>query len=209
MAKTPLAVVIVCRVFSRFVSHGVDLFNETHGDSVQHFVPFHIQQFSNIRATVVSQRCSIFSRIKPQVRNPALTFRVLLSLRSTSEPEATTAIDQFDSYAGDSDQQTTHYEAFEYQDLADVAKTVKNAFDDLTGVSPLWFSVEKDAGGDTRRRPCGGKRGGGRTGRGDVAGYEMFGDWRVEESLVDVFENQPQVRSDKQVLKRSIMTDPT
>ncbi|CAM9677660.1 unnamed protein product, partial [Scytosiphon promiscuus] len=33
----------------------------------------------------------------------------------------------------DGDPQTTHFEAFQYQDLADVAKTVKNAFDDLTG----------------------------------------------------------------------------
>lgn len=77
------------------------------------------------------------------------------------------------------------------KDLADVAETVKTAFDDLTGVSPLWFSVEKDeeagAGSHSLSSKCGG------------GGYEMFGDWRVEESLVDVFEDLPQAGSDKQV----------
>lgn len=75
--------------------------------------------------------------------------------------------------------------------MAEVAETVKNAFDDLTGVSPLWFSVEKNEDAGAGSRSLGSKRGG--------EGYEMFGDWRVEESLVDVFENQPQAGSDKQV----------
>lgn len=110
-----------------------------------------------------------------------------------------TATYQYDASTEDSDQQGTHFEAFEYQDLADVAKTIKNAFDELTGVSPLWFSVEQDAGGGTRRHSVGGKRGGRHSGCGDGGGYEMFGDWRVEESLVDAFENQPQAGSDKQV----------
>lgn len=78
---------------------------------------------------------------------------------------------------------------FRAQDLADVAETVKDSFDDLMGVSPLWFSVEKDE--DPGAGSHSNKRGG--------AGYEMFGDWRVEESLLDAFENQPQARSDKQV----------
>ena len=80
---------------------------------------------------------------------------------------------------------------FRAKDLADVAETVKTVFDDLTGVSPLWFSVEEDKDAGAGRNSHGGERGGG--------GYEMFGDWRVEESLVDVFENFPQAGSDKQV----------
>lgn len=80
---------------------------------------------------------------------------------------------------------------FHAKDLADVAETVKNSFDDLTGVSPLWFSVEKDEDAGAGGHSLGSKHGG--------AGYEMFGDWRVEESLLDVFENQPQAGSDKQV----------
>lgn len=88
--------------------------------------------------------------------------------------------------------------AFRAKDLADVAETVKNAFDNLTGVSPLWFSVEKDEDTGAGRHSTGSKRGGG--------GYEMFGDWRVEESLVDVFENHPQPGSDKQVSFHTIRT---
>lgn len=80
---------------------------------------------------------------------------------------------------------------FRAKDLANVAETVKNTFDNLTGVSPLWFSVEKGEDAGSGGHPLGGKRGGG--------GYEMFGDWRVEESLVDVFENHPKAGSDKQV----------
>lgn len=63
-----------------------------------------------------------------------------------------------------------------------------NSFDELTGVSPLWFSVEKDEGAGGEGHSLGNGR-----------GYEMFGDWRVEESLVDVFEDQTQARSHKQV----------
>lgn len=68
---------------------------------------------------------------------------------------------------------------------------MKDTFDELTWVSPLWFSVEKDEDAGAGNYSLGGKRGGG--------GYEMFGDWRVEESLVDAFENQTQAGSDKQV----------
>lgn len=67
---------------------------------------------------------------------------------------------------------------------------MKNSFDELTGVSPLWFSVEKDEGAGVDHHSLG-------TGRG----YEMFGDWRIEESLVDVFEDQIRARSHKEVHK--------
>eukprot|EP00752_Nemacystus_decipiens_P006453 g5812.t1 len=90
----------------------------------------------------------------------------------------------------------TRFEAFEYQDLADVAETVKTRFDDLTGVSPLWFSVEKDEDAGAGGHSLGSKRGG--------AGYEMFGDWRVEESLLDVFENESQAGSDKQEILKVV-----
>eukprot|EP00903_Cladosiphon_okamuranus_P008772 g8403.t1 len=90
----------------------------------------------------------------------------------------------------------TRFEAFEYQDLADLAVTVKTTFDDLTGVSPLWFSVEKDQDAEAGSHSLSSKCGGG--------GYEMFGDWRVEESLVDVFEDLPQAGSDKQEILRVV-----
>lgn len=123
---------------------------------------------------------------------------LVLGSRSRSEA-ATTAIEPYDATPTKTteDNPPTQFEAFEYQDLANVAETVKGAFDDLTGVSPLWFSVEKD-GGDMGRNSFSRKRGDGRIGGG--GNYVMFGDWRVEESLVDVFENQPQAQSDKQVL---------
>lgn len=123
---------------------------------------------------------------------------LVLGFRSRSEA-STTAIESYNATPTKTteDSPPTQFEAFEYQDLADVAETVKSAFDDLTGVSPLWFSVEKD-GGDMGRNSFARKRGDGRSGGG--GNYVMFGDWRVEESLVDVFENQPQAQSDKQVL---------
>lgn len=120
------------------------------------------------------------------------------SSRSTTNHEVATAaaIDGHDATNTSTPEDTTHFEAFEYQDVADVADNVKNAFDDLTGVSPLWFSVENDGGAGTGGRSFGGKRDGG-------GGREMFGDWVVEESLVDAFEKESPAGSDKQVCART------
>ncbi|CAM9372053.1 unnamed protein product [Ectocarpus sp. 12 AP-2014] len=59
---------------------------------------------------------------------------LVLGSRSRSEA-ATTAIEPCDATPTKTteDNPPTQFEAFEYQDLADVAKTVKGAFDDLTG----------------------------------------------------------------------------
>ncbi|CAM9148892.1 unnamed protein product [Ectocarpus sp. 13 AM-2016] len=59
---------------------------------------------------------------------------LVLGSRSRSEA-ATTAIEPSDATPTKTteDNPPTQFEAFEYQDLADVAKTVKGAFDDLTG----------------------------------------------------------------------------
>ncbi|CAM9498255.1 unnamed protein product [Ectocarpus sp. 4 AP-2014] len=59
---------------------------------------------------------------------------LVLGSRSRSEA-ATTAIEPYDATPTKTteDNPPTQFEAFEYQDLADVAKTVKGAFDDLTG----------------------------------------------------------------------------
>lgn len=113
---------------------------------------------------------------------------------STASEVASAAIHQYDANTNFED--GTHFEAFEYQDVADFADNVKNAFDELTGVSPLWFSVENDEGAGTRGRSFGGKRDGG-------GGCERFGDWVVGESLVDVFEDEPPAGSDGQVCAKN------
>lgn len=119
------------------------------------------------------------------------------SSRSTTHEAATSAVDHDAAKAESTPEDNTHFEAFEYQDVADVANNVQNTFEDLTGVSPLWFSVENDEGAGTAGRSFRGKRDGGR-------GCEMFGDWVVEDSLVDVFESEPPAGSDKQVCAKHI-----
>lgn len=86
---------------------------------------------------------------------------------------------------------TQDFEAFEFVELAASAKKVEHAFEDLTVVSPYWFAVEGDEVGMGQSTGTGGRRG----------GSVMFGDWRVDESLVEVFENQSESNvSDKQVV---------
>lgn len=70
-------------------------------------------------------------------------------------------------------------EAFEYRELADATSRLENTFGDLTSVSRLWFSVEGEEA-ETLKSTEKSRRG----------GQAMFGDWRIDESLVDVFENQ-------------------
>lgn len=85
---------------------------------------------------------------------------------------------------------STRFEAFEYKELADVAKKMERIFDDLTGVSPLWFGVEGDETSGSNSFGKGGQRG----------GNIMFGDWQLDESMLEVFENQIEpTRSNKQV----------
>lgn len=84
----------------------------------------------------------------------------------------------------------TRFEAFEYNELANVAKKVERVFDDLTGVSPLWFGGEGDEANGGNSFGKGGQR----------AGNIMFGDWRLDGSILGVFENQIEpTRSNTQV----------
>lgn len=85
----------------------------------------------------------------------------------------------------------TRFEAFEYSEVADATKKVEKTFEDLTGVSPLWFGLEGDEEG-----------GGDFFGKDPRQGNVMFGDWPLDESLLDVFEDQSDTsrsRSEKQV----------
>lgn len=128
--------------------------------------------------------------------NVIVCVRSSRSTTNNNEVATAAAIGRHDAINTSSPEDSTHFEAFEYQDVADVADNVKNAFDDLTGVSPLWFSVENDGGDGTGGRSFGGKRDG-RSGR------EMFGDWVVEDSLIDVFEKESPAGSDKQVCAKT------
>lgn len=84
----------------------------------------------------------------------------------------------------------TRFEVFEYSELAEGSKKVEYTFDDLRGVSSLWF-------GDNGDDDVAGNSFGGKGGRKVAA---IFGDWRLNESLVDEFEDEVEPkRSDKQV----------
>lgn len=82
------------------------------------------------------------------------------------------------------------FEVFEFDELAAGAKKLEQKFDDLRGVSSLWFGGDEDEG-------LSGNAFGRRAGRGGPA---MFCDWRLDESMAEGFEDQIEAtRSDKQV----------
>lgn len=94
----------------------------------------------------------------------------------------------------DSWKDPTRFEVFEYTELAQGAKQLEYTFDDLRGVSSLWFGVDGDEG-------VAGNSFGGKAGK---KGAAMFGDWRLDESLVEEFEDEIEPsRSDKQVEYRA------
>lgn len=81
-------------------------------------------------------------------------------------------------------------EAFEYRKLVDATKEVTHTFDHLAKISPLWFGIEHNE--------VGGRTSFSKEDRGDER--MMFGDWRLDDPLVDVFEGESDlVRSGKQV----------
>lgn len=82
-------------------------------------------------------------------------------------------------------------EAFEYQELTDVTKEITRTFDHLIKISPLWLDIENNKVGCRTSFSREADRDGGRM---------MFGDWRLDDPLVDVFEGESDtVRSERQV----------
>ena len=82
------------------------------------------------------------------------------------------------------------FETFEYQQLVDAVKDVEHKLHDLASISPLWFGVDgNDVGAG---KPLG---------KGRRSGRMMFGNWQLDDSLVDVFEDKvdSNAQSDKQV----------
>lgn len=138
------------------------------------------------------------------VLHPLLSFpNHTTCMHTCARSSNTTEVDPFDHNRqalpgcnGDEPQwiDPTRVEAFEYGDLAGATKQLERKFDDLTGISPLWLSVDGDEPGVPNF-----------SGKGRRGGRAMFGDWQLDDSLVEAFENQTDAtQHDKQVIMYNI-----